>query len=78
MAQPDCCDDEVHLVEGQEVVTSKKIDDLDYEKQLILFTLSESYFYLFENIPAQFSPHKEYIPPILVTDIQILHQDFLI
>lgn len=78
VTQPDCCDDEVHLIEGQEVVTSKKIDDLDYEQQLVWFTLSESYFHLFESMPAQLSPHRDYIPPILVADIQILHQDFLI
>lgn len=78
VAQPDCCDDVLHLIEGQEVVIHKKIDDIDYSQQAFLLTFTESYFYLYESLPAQIVPHKYYIPPILVTDFKVLHQNFLI
>ncbi len=78
VVQPDCCDDVLDIVEGQEVVIHKKIDDLDYQQQLFLLAFSESYSYIFESSSRQVVPHRHYIPPILVRDFQVFHQHFLI
>jgi len=78
VTQPDCCDDVIDKVEGQEVIIHKKFDDLDYHQQLFLLAFTESYSYIFESSSRQVVPHRHYIPPILVRDFQVFHQDFLI
>ncbi|PZD77640.1 hypothetical protein DNG35_08490 [Mesonia sp. K7] len=78
IAKPDCCNDVVDLVEGQDVVTTKNYDDLEYEQQVFLFAFTQSYFQLYEYLPTQVIPHQNYTPPTLVTDVQVSHQVFLI
>lgn len=78
IAQVDCCIDVTDLVEGQEVVSYKRIDNLDYNQQLFLFAFTKSYFNLFERVPSQVVLHRYYTPPILLTNFQVLHQSFLI
>ena len=73
-----CCTDKHVTVKGQDELIVKTIDDLDVNQQLFVATFTYSYLNLFEGLPELVIPHKNYSPPILVTDIQVLDQVFLI
>ena len=73
-----CCKDKIDVVKGQDELIVKTIDDLDVNQQLFIATFTHSYLNLFEGLPQLVIPHKNYSPPNLVTDIQVLDQVFLI
>ena len=73
-----CCKDEVEIVKGQDELKLTPIDHLKFDYQFVVSTFVYSYLNLFESLPKQVVPHKDYSPPDLVTDIQILDQVFII
>jgi len=73
-----CCKDKIDVVKGQDELIVKSIDDLDFQQQLFVATFSYSYLNLFEGLPQLVIPHKNYSPPILISDIHVLDQVFLI
>lgn len=72
-----CCSDQTTVVEGQDKLIVS-IDSLNFDQQLFLYSFTHSYLNLFEGLPLQVVPFKYYTPPILVTEILILDQVFLI
>jgi len=73
-----CCKDEIEFMHGQDVLKFTSFDDFDLEQQLIFTSFIYSYINLYEGLPKQIIPHKNYSPPNLVTDIQVLDQVFVI
>lgn len=73
-----CCKDILDIVEGQDLLINKTFDDLDDESQQFLWIYSYVFHALFETLPKQYIPHKNYRPPNLIEDIQVLDQVFLI
>ena len=73
-----CCKDVIEIVEGQDQLKYSSFDDLDFEKLQFLATFTYSYIDLFEGLPNLIIPHKDYSPPNLVADIQLLNDTFLI
>jgi len=73
-----CCKDEVDIVEGQDELTVVSFEDLDFEQQQLITAFFCSYVNVFESLPKQTIPHKDYSPPNLVADIQVLDQIFII
>jgi len=73
-----CCKDEVNVVEGQDELKVSTFDDLDFDEQSVIAVSAFVYINGFESLPKPLVPHKEYSPPNLVTDIQVLDQVFLI
>lgn len=73
-----CCKDEVEVVEGQDDLKPNSIESLDFNKQFLIASFLFSYTNLFESLPKQIVPHKDYSPPNLIEDIQVLDQVFLI
>lgn len=73
-----CCKDELEVVKGQDILKITKFDDLHYHQQMFLTTLVYSFNNVFEGLPKQIIPHKDYSPPNLVADIQVMDQVFLI
>ena len=73
-----CCKDTVDMIQGQDELNIKAIDDLNFEQQLFLYTFTYSYINLFEGLSQQIIPHKNYSPPNLITDILVLDQVFII
>jgi len=72
-----CCKNEIQLVKGQDDL---KIDfsELDFQQQIFITSFVITYSNLFEGIDTQIVPFKEYSPPLVVKDIQLLDQVFLI
>ncbi|MGX1931178.1 HYC_CC_PP family protein [Flagellimonas sp. 2504JD4-2] len=72
-----CCDDESFTLEGQDNLKLSN-PDLDIEQQWFLVALVHSYLALFTPVEELPVPHEKYPPPIMVRDIHILDQVFLI
>ncbi len=72
-----CCDDESFTVKGQDDLRLSW-DDLDLEQQSFLVVVAHSYLALFKDCSDKILPNKTYPPPLLVYDIQLLDQVFLI
>ncbi len=73
-----CCKDEIDIVEGQDELKISSFEDLEFKHQQFLSALIYSYINGFESLPKQTIPHKDYSPPNLVANIQILDQVFII
>ncbi len=78
IAKMDCCKDTIDVVQGQDELTVKTFDDLEFEQQVFLVAFSHTYFDLFEDLSEREVLHKDYSPPNLVYDIQVRDQVFLI
>lgn len=76
-AESHCCTNEKVSVEGQDELKIS-FDSFDFHQQLFITTFTYTYFELFESLPKQVIPFKDYSPPLLVTDIQLVDQVFLI
>ena len=72
-----CCKNEKTSVEGQDELKIG-FQSLDLDQQFFLTSFTYSYLELFEGSPFQSVPFQNYSPPLLVTDIQVLDQVFLI
>ena len=73
-----CCEDEVEVVKGQDELKFSKFEDLDLIDQSFIASFAFVYTNLFESLPKQIIPFKDYSPPNLVFDILVLDQVFLI
>ena len=74
-----CCKDTLDVIEGQELNNIKVSNDWDFDKQqLFVATYLYSYANLFEGLPEQIIPFKDYSPPNLIYDIHVLDEVYLI
>ena len=71
------CKDQTIHVEGQEDLKIS-FNDLDHPKQVFLASFTCSYVELFQELPKALIPFSDYSPPLLVYDIQLRDQTFLI
>ena len=72
-----CCDEVVIVIDGLDDL-KLSFDDISLDQQLFLVAFSHAYSNLFEDLGEQLVPHAKYPPPILVRDIHVLDQVFLI
>lgn len=72
-----CCDEQKLAVEGQNEL-QLTFEQIDFQQQIFLSAFTFSFIDLFEGLPEQVIPFKDYSPPLLVADIQVLDQVFLI
>ena len=73
-----CCKNEIEILEGQDELTLKTYEDLDDVQQQFLLAYAYSYVCLYESLPKRIVPHKDYSPPLLIRDIQVLDETYLI
>lgn len=73
-----CCKDEVEVVKGQDELKFSSFEDLDFDKQIFISVFFYSYANLYESLPKQIIPFKDYSPPNLICDIQVRDQVFII
>lgn len=77
ITKSNCCSDVIKQIEGQ---SELKIDftSLNFEQQTFFASFIYSYVNLFEGLENNIIPFKYYSPPLLVKDIQVLDEVFLI
>ena len=72
-----CCEDETLAIEGQHDL-KLSLEKLSFEQQQFIISFVYSYLNLFEGHQENLVPFNHYPPPLLVKDILILDQTFLI
>ena len=72
-----CCEDVVLLIEGQSELKTQVIN-LEFEQQLFVAAFYNTYIDLFEGLETNIVPFKDYSPPLLIRDIQLLDEVFII
>ncbi len=77
ITEDNCCNEQKISVEGQNEL-KRSFDQLDVDQQLFITSFAYSFVDLFQGLPEQVIPFKHYTPPLLVSDIQLLDQTFLI
>ena len=77
MDQDNCCRNQNISVKGQDELKIS-IQSLDLDQQLFLTAFTYSYNNLFEGLPQQVIPYRDYTPPLIVKDIPVLNDTFLI
>ena len=73
-----CCKDTVDLIEGQDELNINSNSKAKTINKYFATSLILTYLNLYEELPNQIIPHKDYSPPNLVFDRQVLDQVFLI
>ncbi|GGI56832.1 HYC_CC_PP family protein [Winogradskyella haliclonae] len=73
-----CCKDTVDVIEGQDELKTVTFDDIEFSNQLFISTYVYSLASLFKSLPKRIIPNKDYSPPNIVYDIQLLDEVFLI
>ena len=76
-AENHCCGDESFTLEGQDDLNISW-SDLGFEQQVFFVALVESYFQRSYLLNEKVVQKEQYPPPILISDIQLLDEVFLI
>ena len=77
ITKKDCCSDEQFIVDGQDNLKTS-FDKLEKEQQIFVAAFLYSYSNLFEGSQTDAPSFRDYSPPLLVRDVQVLDQTFLI
>lgn len=77
LTEESCCTNEKIAVEGQDEL-KVSFNTLDIHHQVFLASFTYSYLHIFEGLPLEEVHFRDYSPPLLVSDIQLLDQVFLI
>lgn len=73
-----CCKDEVQKFEGQDELQINKIENFTFEKVQFLTAYFISYKELFLETESKNNFYKDFSPPDIRIDYQVLYQTFLI
>ena len=73
-----CCKDEVQKIEGQDKLQHNSIDKIDFQKRQFLTAFFVSYTDLFIENESENIFYKDFSPPDIPLDYQVLYQSFLI
>ncbi len=77
MISDSCCTNTHLAIDGQDELKIS-FDNLNFNQQVFVAAYTFSFIELFEATPELVIPFKNYSPPLLVTDIHLLDQVFLI
>jgi len=73
----DCCKEKIIVHDGNDEIQKTQFQ-LTSENNLFLQSYFYSYINLFEGLENRIVPFKAYSPPLLVTDLQVIYESFLI
>ncbi|WP_237274569.1 HYC_CC_PP family protein [Tenacibaculum ovolyticum] len=73
-----CCKDEVHQIKGQDEIQKVSLDKISFHQVKFFVAFYASYELLFQDFDKQTVSSEYYSPPNLVSDIQVLHEVFII
>ena len=77
VSEKSCCSDEQLVVDGRDDL-STSFDTLAFEQQTFLVSLFYAYVNPFKASEQNLVPFKAYSPPLLIRDVQALHETYLI
>ena len=77
LQEKDCCSNQSFVKTGDDTIKNANTQ-LEAESIIFLNTFFYVYVNLFEWLEKNIVPFKQYRPPLLSKDIQILHETYLI
>lgn len=77
MAQENCCSNQNISVEGQDELNIS-FNSITFEQQVFVAAFAFSFNELFQGLAEKVIPYKNYTPPLIVKDIPVLNENFLI
>jgi hypothetical protein len=77
ITKKECCNNEHIVKEGQNELNIST-NSLSFDQQLFVASFIYSYVNLFEGLDNKIIPFRDYSPPLVDKDIQVLYQTFLI
>jgi hypothetical protein len=77
MDQDNCCRNQNISVNGQDELKIS-FNSMDFDQQVFIAAFTFSFNELFKGLPQQVIPYKNYTPPLIVKDIPVLNDTFLI
>lgn len=77
LQKTDCCADECFVVNGQKEL-KQSTDQLTFQQQVFTVRFFYTYLNLFEGLDRQVIPFKNYTPPLLVKNLLVLEETYLI
>ena len=72
-----CCSDKVKFTEGQNDLSNSDITEIDHEFVALLIFNNQDVVYN-KHLETFFIPFEKYVPPLIIQDIQLLEETFLI
>jgi hypothetical protein len=72
-----CCSDKQIVIEGQDEI-KMSVDTLNFDQQVFVASFFYTYINLFEGLDTNVIPFRDYKPPLLIRDIQKLHESYLL
>ncbi|WP_435264141.1 HYC_CC_PP family protein [Tenacibaculum sp. nBUS_03] len=73
-----CCKDELAHIKGQDDIKKTTDEKITFQQQKFILAFNISFKLLFGSLEKQFIPHKNYSPPKIIQDIQVLNEVFII
>lgn len=73
-----CCKDEIEHLQGQDKLLKKTIEELTFEQEKTLVIFAFYFLSAFEKVQLKKEYFKDFPPPNLYQNYQILHQTFII
>ena len=73
-----CCNDKTEVLQGQDELKTSKKSSLNYQQQVFLTSFYYAYVNLFKDLHNSVVPFKDYVPPLVIKDIQVLDEVYLI
>jgi hypothetical protein len=73
-----CCKDEIEHIEGQDELQKNSIEELTFEQEKVLISFAISFLDIFESTHYKKEYFKDFPPPNIYYNYQVLHQSFLI
>lgn len=73
-----CCKNEIDVLEGLSTTTVNSLEDIEISDKQLLFVYCFTSLSSIEYLPKLVIPHKNYSPPILVEDLQVFNETYLI
>ncbi|AFL82617.1 hypothetical protein Aeqsu_3186 [Aequorivita sublithincola DSM 14238] len=77
VSEKPCCKDQQLIKQGQDDLKIS-FDQLSFQQQIFVTSLTFSYISLFEGTESTAIPFVAYPPPFIERDVKVLHQTFLI
>ncbi len=73
----ECCTD-IHLKKDSQDKIKYTVDTVSFNQELIAVSFIYSYINLFEGLKENVIPFQDYTPPLVIKNIQLLDETFLI
>ena len=74
----DCCSDIQIVIKGQDDIQKTSFHQLTLEQQIFVGSFTYAYINLFDGLDANIVPFRDYVPPLIIRDIQKIHETYII